>query len=142
MMYHQQNVSDVFDPPQSLQFSICSKDKKSINGWLYSPQPQYLDQMNSLSSPSPPTLQLGTTHIIMSVSNMIQLNPCLEVDGFHNVEKILIDLCLCIQRNFMIVWTTLNGNIWILSTSSLIQYHQNRIPIKKKRDFIMNCQLW
>ena len=26
------NVSDVFDPIKSLQFSICSKDEKSING--------------------------------------------------------------------------------------------------------------
>ena len=26
------NGSDVFDPPKALQFSICSKDEKSING--------------------------------------------------------------------------------------------------------------
>ena len=31
------NVSDVFDPPKSLQFSICSKDEKSINGWMCQP---------------------------------------------------------------------------------------------------------
>ena len=29
------NVSDVFYPPKALQFSICSKDEKSINGWLW-----------------------------------------------------------------------------------------------------------
>ena len=31
------NVKDVFDPPKALQFSICSMDKKSINGWMCQP---------------------------------------------------------------------------------------------------------
>ena len=135
------NGSDVFDPPKSLQFSISSKDEKSINGWMCQPSATKSSSNEQSIITIPPTSQLDTTHTIMCVSNMLQLNPCLEKDGFHNLEMSLINLCPCIPRKFIIVCSTMNGNIWTLSTSSLIQYHQNRTPITKKRNFIMNCHL-